>query len=239
MTIDRAAPRRAGAADFRTLSALLGRAFVDDPGWAWILPGARPPPPARDDVQLAPRGGPSTSRRRAVRRGPAGCRHLAALGEQGPRPARQLRDGRRHGPRRGQPAALRGVGPGARELPPTGAALVPGDARDRSRRTRVLAWHRASCATTSTTRPAAGEASYLEVLTEANLAFYARFGFEVCGEIDVPSDGPHVWQYVAGSLKGRMRSCASRNGSSCSTPRTWRSRAAFWARHARRHGHGG
>ena len=38
-----------------------------------------------------------------------------------------------------------------------------------------------------------GMAAYLEVLTEANLAFYARFGFELTGEIDVPEGGPHVW----------------------------------------------
>ena len=37
------------------------------------------------------------------------------------------------------------------------------------------------------------EAAYLETETEANVAFYWRFGFEVVDEVDVGSDGPHLW----------------------------------------------
>lgn len=33
----------------------------------------------------------------------------------------------------------------------------------------------------------------LETATPANLAIYARLGFEVDDEVDLPHDGPHVW----------------------------------------------
>ena len=33
----------------------------------------------------------------------------------------------------------------------------------------------------------------LETATPLNLAIYARFGFGVRAEIDLPDDGPHVW----------------------------------------------
>ncbi len=38
-----------------------------------------------------------------------------------------------------------------------------------------------------------GSAAVLETSAEANLPFYRRLGFEVAGETDVPSGGPHVW----------------------------------------------
>ena len=38
-----------------------------------------------------------------------------------------------------------------------------------------------------------GEPAYLETETEANVPFYERHGFEVIGQLDVPSGGPHLW----------------------------------------------
>jgi len=35
--------------------------------------------------------------------------------------------------------------------------------------------------------------AYLETETEANVAFYARHGFAVRSEADVPKGGPHMW----------------------------------------------
>ena len=193
MTIDRAAPRRAGAADFRTLSALLGRAFVDDPGWAWIYP--EPDRPRRLETMfnslLA-----AAHRRRAVvlcdeaRRGAAIWQRSESrdLGRRGnfAMVVAMARGG----------ANLRRCGVLARALeschPPEPhwylATLGTDPAHEGAGVASSLVRHHLDDPAST------GEASYLEVLTEANLAFYARFGFEVCGEIDVPSDGPHVWQ---------------------------------------------
>jgi ribosomal protein S18 acetylase RimI-like enzyme len=38
-----------------------------------------------------------------------------------------------------------------------------------------------------------GVGAYLETANERNLAFYARFGFVVTREVDMPARGPHVW----------------------------------------------
>lgn len=38
-----------------------------------------------------------------------------------------------------------------------------------------------------------GTSAMLETATPVNLAIYARLGFEVRAEIDLPHDGPHVW----------------------------------------------
>lgn len=40
---------------------------------------------------------------------------------------------------------------------------------------------------------AAGRPCYLETMSEANLAFYRRHGFEVVGEGAAPAGGPYVW----------------------------------------------
>jgi GNAT superfamily N-acetyltransferase len=40
---------------------------------------------------------------------------------------------------------------------------------------------------------AEGVPAYLESSKESNLAYYARFGFDVIGKIDVPDGGPTLW----------------------------------------------
>lgn len=48
---------------------------------------------------------------------------------------------------------------------------------------------------------AASQPCYLETMNQANLSFYARHGFEVVAEGDVPNSGLHVWAMRRG-LKG-------------------------------------
>ncbi len=38
-----------------------------------------------------------------------------------------------------------------------------------------------------------GVPAYLETQKERNVPYYGHHGFEVCGEVDVPGDGPHLW----------------------------------------------
>jgi GNAT superfamily N-acetyltransferase len=37
---------------------------------------------------------------------------------------------------------------------------------------------------------------YLETMREKNLAFYAKHGFQICSEMQVPEKGPHIWGLI-------------------------------------------
>ena len=185
--------RPANGGDRRALSTLLGRAFVDDPAWAWVYPQ-----PDRD--------------RRLARM------YRSLLGAVGRRGATVLTDTEQRGAAIWQRDGERELGTIGNLT--MGVAMVRSgaDLRRCQALARVLEEHHPTephwYLTTVGADPAhqgagigsalvrhvvedpteGGVAAYLEVLTEANLGFYRRFGFEEIGAFDVPDGGPHVWQ---------------------------------------------
>ena len=187
-----AAPvRRAVAVESGRLAALLARAFHDDPVLGWVVP--------RDDRR------PAVGRRIFALR----LKHLLPHAEvytTGDRagaalwaPPGQWKEGLGEflaqltlAPRVGRraPRVLRGLArvEAAHPHPPHYYLSVLGTEPDRQGEgigTRLLAPVLEDC-------DADGIPAYLESSQERNLSFYARHGFRVTGEIDLPS-GPRVW----------------------------------------------
>jgi hypothetical protein len=81
---------------------------------------------------------------------------------------------------------------GDRAAPSPGTALVPGRAGHRPG--ALGEGRRLGVDPPRSRHPANGGApAYLETETESNVPFYERHGFQVVGELDVPSGGPHLW----------------------------------------------
>jgi GNAT superfamily N-acetyltransferase len=186
--------RKASADDAPRLAAALARAFADDPLMRWLLPGDRARArQLRTIFQLelrhlhlpleqvyttsdvaggalwAPPEAWPTPRRRLARALP----HLAlTLGWRLPAAVRSVSAIERLHP--GEPhwyLAVLGTEPTRQGRGVGSALLAPVLERcDRD-----------------------GAPAYLESSKQANLAFYARHGFEVTGALDLPGGGPRVW----------------------------------------------
>jgi ribosomal protein S18 acetylase RimI-like enzyme len=180
------------ADDLDALGAVLGRAYADDPVWTWVYPQ---PDRSRRLARMfrsllrATRERGATVLTDQAARGAAiwqrsDDRSLGALGNlrmgttiitSGARIRRShavMRAlERRHPHEPHWYLAVLGTDP-AHQGEGVGSALVRHVLDDRA----------------NTTEPA-----YLETETEANVPFYERHGFEVIGELDVPSGGPHLW----------------------------------------------
>ena len=175
-----------------TLAAVLGRAYADDPVWSWVYPQ------------------PDRSRRLARMFRPL----LRATQDRG---ATVLTDEAGRGAAIWQRSDARSLG--ALGSARVAAAMIASLARVRrgqavmraidQRHPREPHWYLAVLGTdpahwgegvgSALVRhvvddPAhAGEPAYLETETAANVPFYARHGFRVVGELDVPGGGPHLW----------------------------------------------
>jgi GNAT superfamily N-acetyltransferase len=184
--------RAATSGELGTLAAVLGRAYADDPVWSWVYPQ---PDPSRRIARMF----------RAL---------LRATQDRG---ATVLTDEALRGAAIWQRSDTRSLGVlgGAR----VAAAMIASRARVRRgqavmraierRHPRGPHWYLAVLGTdpahwgegigSALVRhilddPAHGdEPAYLETETAANVPFYARHGFRVVGELDVPGDGPHLW----------------------------------------------
>jgi GNAT superfamily N-acetyltransferase len=174
------------------LAAVLGHAYADDPVWSWVYPQ------------------PDRSRRLARMFRPL----LRATQDRG---ATVLTDEARRGAAIWQRSHARSLG--ALGTARVAAAMIASGARVRrgqavmraieQRHPREPHWYLAVLGTdpahwgegvgSALVRhvlddPAQGdEPAYLETETAANVPFYARHGFRVVGELDVPGGGPHLW----------------------------------------------
>ncbi|MGE2733177.1 GNAT family N-acetyltransferase [Mycolicibacterium vaccae] len=194
MTIAVAPARRA---DVKPLSQVLGRAFFDDPVMMWMLP---------DDARRAralPRVFAAMTRHHflageaaeiASRDGTLGAAALwdpPGRWKQTPReemrmmPAMLLAMGRHV--RRGQAMAelMKQQHP---EEPHWYLGVIGSDPTVRG---AGLGW--ALMESRLNRCDAEGAPAYLESTKETNLGYYARFGFEVTGELTIPG-GPPIWQ---------------------------------------------
>jgi len=184
--------RAATPDELGSLAAVLGRAYADDPVWSWVYPQ------------------PDRSRRLARMFRPL----LRATQDRG---ATVLTDEARRGAAIWQRSDARGLG--ALGSGRVAAAMIASGARVRrgqavmraieQRHPREPHWYLAVLGTdpahwgegvgSALVRhvlddPAQGdEPAYLETETAANVPFYARHGFRVVGELDVPGGGPHLW----------------------------------------------
>ncbi len=190
--MDPVAVVEASRADDPTLAASLGEAFVDDPAWAWMYPErerARRLSMMFDALLGATRRSGATILTDEARRGTAiwqrsERRDLGARGNLAVVFA--MVRGRAH-LRRGQALARHLAAHHPREAHWYLTTLGTDPAHQGTGVGSALVRHRLDAVDRD------GAAAYLEVLVEANLAFYARFGFEVTGQFDVPDGGPHVW----------------------------------------------
>ena len=184
--------RAATPDELGTLAAALGRAFADDPVWSWVYPQ------------------PDRSRRIARM-------FRALLRAAQDRGATVLTDEARRGAaiwQRSDARSLGVLGSGrvAAAMIASGARVRRGQAVMRAieqRHPRDPHWYLAVLGTdpahwgegvgSALVRhvlddPAhPDEPAYLETETAANVPFYARHGFRVVGELDVPGGGPHLW----------------------------------------------
>jgi ribosomal protein S18 acetylase RimI-like enzyme len=184
--------RLATPGDLDRLGAVLGRAFADDPIWTWIYPRSdrsrRLTRVFRSLLRAALDRGATVATDEATRGAAIWQRHDArSLGMLGNlrmgtamiRSGAQLRRGqavmraieRRHPKTPHWYLAVLGTDP-AHQGEGVGSALIRHVLDDPAN---------------------SGEAAYLETETEANVSFYARYGFEVVDELDVPGGGPHLW----------------------------------------------
>ena len=184
--------RAAPPDELATLAAVLGRAYADDPVWSWVYPQ------------------PDRSRRIARM-------FRALLRATLDRGATVLTDEARRGAaiwQRSDARSLGVLGSGrvAAAMIASGARVRRGQAVMRAieqRHPRDPHWYLAVLGTDPAhwgegvgsglvrhvlDDPAhADEPAYLETETAANVPFYARHGFRVVGELDVPGGGPHLW----------------------------------------------
>lgn len=180
------------ADDLDALGALLGRAYTDDPVWAWVYPQPdrrrRLARMFRSLVRVTRDRGATVLTDQATRGAAiwqrSDDRSLGVLGNLRMGTAMiasgaRIRRGqavmraieRRHPHEPHWYLAVLGTDP-AHQREGVGSALVR----------HVLDDH------ANISQPA-----YLETETETNVPFYQRHGFEVIDELDVPRGGPHLW----------------------------------------------
>lgn len=178
--------------DVDQLSRGLGRAFVDDPGWAWIYPQAD----RAGRLERMFRAFLPATRNRGATVVTDGDVRSAAIWQRADERSLGLLGNLRMG------AAM--IASGAK----LGRGQILLKELERAH-PRTPHWYLATLGTdpdhhgrgvgTALIRhviddPAnADEAAYLETLTEQNVSFYERLGFRVTDELDVPEGGPHVW----------------------------------------------
>lgn len=176
------------------LAGVLARAFHDDPIWEWVFPDAaararRLPPLFRRFLRHA-------ERRRDTLRTTVGRQGVALW-----RPPGGWRDTRWN-----QVRLALAMAPLFRDALDRIAVL---GATVESRHPDEPHWYLATLGTDPSAQgrgigsalltdklascDAEGIPAYLETETAANVAFYARHGFVVREEVDVPRGGPHMW----------------------------------------------
>ncbi len=184
-------------ADFDELSAVLARAFEDDPIFAWLLPE------------------PSTRLRRLTALYRAFVPRIAAIGFAETTTTEKLQGGAIWmGPEKWEPptTAMLGAVPGMLKAAGVSAvmklmagmsAIAKAHPKDQPH------WYLSGLATdpahqrsgvgTALVSPKLevcdreGLPAYLETQKEANVPYYERFGFRVRSEMDLPKGGPHLW----------------------------------------------
>jgi len=187
--------RRARAADVPAMAGVMARAFADDPLMRWVLPD--------DDTRVA-----RMERWFAAVYRQVSLEHLVVytsdpvhgVAEWAPPGGWRLR---RRDALPSIPATIRWLRSGTFRISTAMAALADqhpsephwylgGLGTDPAFQGRGVA--------TALLQPVldrcddSGTPAYLETQKEANLPFYARHGFAVVGQLDVPGGGPHIWR---------------------------------------------
>ena len=180
------------ADELDALGAVLGRAYADDPVWTWVYPQTdRSRRLARMFRSLlrATRDRGATVLTDQARRGAAiwqrsDDRSLGALGNLRVGTT-MIASGARI--RRGQ-AVMRAIERRHPKEPHWYLAVLGTDPAHQGEGVGSALVRHVLDDPANTPEPA-----YLETETEANVPFYERHGFEVIGQLDVPSGGPHLW----------------------------------------------